>query len=182
MTWQSIKEELAKSRFGAHPPPTDEIAERVAFTLEAAQHWQERSFTIDQLAKLVSGEDVWQTRKHLSFSDPLNAAFQSFVDALVIYRADQRGDIVTHQGIILREDVEEARGREVFREDGQRVVEFPIAIPWLRAPVIKENGTVMDCGERGTPLYGKQAMRRTPEKPALKFWKPASLLNDEDGG
>ncbi len=181
MTWTNIKAELEKSKFGSVPPPTDEIAERVEFVLDAAQHLESGKFKIEELAKLVGGEDVWVTRRYLSFSDPLNPVFNRFVDALVHYRAELKGDVITNQGIILREDIEEAMGRESISEDGRRTVEFPIAIPWMRPPVIKENGSVVDCGERGMPLYGKNNAKRPTEKPALKFWRPTSLLDDGGG-
>lgn len=177
MTWKSIADAMNSSRFGTYPPATDEDAERMEFTLEAARHYRDRSMPISALARLVSGSDVWLTRRHLSVRDERNPEFMEFVDALVRFRAEERGDVITHQGILLREDIDGAMGREVIDEDGRRKIQFPVAVPWARPPIIKENGRVVDFGERGEPLYGKHEPPR-PAKAPMKYWKP-SLLGEE---
>ena len=178
MTWKSMSQELKSFKFGESSPATPEELVRIDLTLQAARHYAERSLPIVVIAREVTGLDIWVTRRHLSMTDARNAEFMALVDALVMFRAEERGDVVTHQGILLREDIDEALGREVVEEDGRRKIQFPIAIPWSRPPIIKDNGRVIDFGERGEPIYGKQQPVRQ-EKQAMKYWTP-SLLHEKE--
>ena len=131
------------------PAPSPRTAEAVEEVLAlAAEHAAldpvKATMFRHEVRRLTSGKQRWVATLHSDPADPRRSDLVALIDRLVV---DQPGWQTGH-GFLTRDAIAESAGLVADAPGGRRVMRFPIASPWHRAP--DEHGF---GGERDEPIY-----------------------------